>query len=114
MTSKNLCSCSWPWQACLPPATMMTSRHLPMSFRFPVPEKYSFTKNGESTIDLTVPAIHIGMCMELPDEMFGYEHATEESMMEVWMNRNSPFSDPKLNAFDGSIRDFVASSPRPV
>lgn len=81
---------------------------------FPVPEKYSFTRNGEPTIGLTVPAVHIGMCMELPGEMSGYEHATRKSMLDAWMNRNSPFSDPKLNAFDGSIPDFVASSPRPI
>ena len=44
---------------------------------FPVPETYSFTRGSESTIDLTVPAIHIGMCMELLDEMYDYEHATD-------------------------------------
>ncbi len=80
------------------------------TYDFPVPDTYDFSRNSQSTVNLTEPGYHISMCMELLDVLYDYEHSTLEGIMNMWNNENDPFSDSELNNYEGSIRDAVAAS----
>ena len=80
------------------------------TYDFPIPDTYTFERGGQSTIDLTVPAINIRMGEALINAMYDYKHHTHQEILDLWNNENNPFSDDDLNNYPGSVRETVASS----
>lgn len=80
------------------------------------PATYSFSREGESTVDFSGQTTRIKMGAELLDAMLDFDNATAVSLLEMFRNETeagedaNPFSDANLNASDKSLKSKVAAS----
>ncbi len=82
----------------------------PDSVNIEVPVTYSFDREGESTVSFSGQTTRILMAEELVASMRDFDVATEQSLLDMYANENSPFSDDDLNASSKSVRGKVAAS----
>ena len=82
----------------------------PDSVNIEVPVTYSFDREGESTVSFSGQTTRILMAEELVASMRDFDTATEQSLLDMYANENSPFSDDDLNASSKSVRGKVAAS----
>jgi len=75
-----------------------------------VPETYSFTRGGESTINFPGQTQRILMGEELISSMLDFDNTTEQSLLDMYSNENTPFLNDDLNASTRQLRNTVASS----
>lgn len=82
---------------------------------FEVPDNYTFTRNGESTVSFGGQTTRILMGAELKGAMEDPANS-EEKLLEMFANQAAdgsdvnPWSDPDLNASTKSLRSKVAAS----
>jgi len=82
-----------------------------ISLSLEVPETYTFTRDGASTVSFSGQTTRIAMAEELVTAMLDFDQ-TRDGLMNMFTNAEgtSPFSDPALNASDKSLRSKVAAS----
>lgn len=79
------------------------------------PSTYSFTRNGESTVDFNGQTTRILMATELINAMKDFS-TNESSLVEMYSNQTlsggdaDPFSDSDLNSSSKSVKSKVAAS----
>lgn len=80
------------------------------------PATYSFSRNGESTVDFSGQTTRIMMGGELLDAMMDFDNSTSVSLLEIFRNETeagedaNPFSLVDLNASDKSLKSKIAAS----
>ena len=77
-----------------------------------VPETYSFTRGGESTVSFSGQTTRILMAEEIASAFLDFDATTEESLQAMFAHIEGAddFSDPDLNASDKSVRSKTAAS----
>jgi len=75
-----------------------------------VPLTYSFERDGESTVNFPGQTQRILMAEELIASMRDFDMATEQLLLDMYANENSPFENDDLNASNRQLRNTVASS----
>ncbi len=75
-----------------------------------VPTTYSFERDGESTVSFSGQTTRILMGEALISSMQDFDTATEQSLLDMYANENTPFEDEDLNASSKSVRGKVAAS----
>lgn len=75
-----------------------------------IPETYTFTRNGESTVSYSGQTTRLKMSKELLGAFKAPETASEESMSNMFSNLNNPFSETALNESTKSVKSKVAAS----
>jgi len=75
-----------------------------------VPDTYSFERDGESTVNFPGQTQRILMGEELISYMLDFDTATEQSLLDMYANENTPFGNDDLNASSRQLRNTVASS----
>ena len=77
---------------------------------FEIPQQYTFVRNGESTVDFNGQTTRILMAEEILD-VFDDRQTTEEKLIAMFSNENSPFTNEDLNqATSKVLRSKVAAS----
>lgn len=74
-----------------------------------VPEAYTFTRNGESTVSFSGQTTRILMAEELLGDLLNPER-TEEQLSNMFSNEDNPFSSEGLNSSSKDIKSKVAAS----
>lgn len=80
------------------------------------PATYSFSREGESTVDFSGQTTRIMMGSELLSAMMDFDNATSASLLEMFRNETeagedaNPFTSADLNASDKSLKSKVAAS----
>lgn len=82
----------------------------PDSVNIETPVTYSFDRDGESTVSFSGQTTRILMAEELVASMRDFDIATEQSLLDMYANENSPFSSDDLNTSTKSVRGKVAAS----
>lgn len=82
---------------------------MPTGPELEVPETYSFTRDGQSTVSFDGQTTRILMSGELISDLTNPE-ATAESLANMFSNENNPFSDEDLNSSSKSVKSKVAAS----
>ena len=81
-----------------------------------LPESYSFSREGQSTVDFSGQTTRILMGEELISAMLDFDNATAETLLEMYRNETAtggdanPFARADLNAATKSIKSKVAAS----
>ena len=75
-----------------------------------VPVSYDFTRNGESTVNFEGQTTRLQMSAELLSNFTDFDNASEEMLLNMFANENSPFANADLNASSKSIKSKVAAS----
>ncbi|WP_299155409.1 DUF4856 domain-containing protein [uncultured Christiangramia sp.] len=75
-----------------------------------VPVSYEFTRNGESTVNFEGQTTRLQMSAELLSNFTDFDNASEEMLLNMFANENSPFANADLNASSKSIKSKVAAS----
>jgi hypothetical protein len=75
-----------------------------------VPVTYSFERDGASTVSFSGQTTRILMGEELIASMRNFDAATEQSLLDMFANENSPFESGDLNASTKNVRGKVAAS----
>lgn len=75
-----------------------------------VPETYTFTRNGESTVKYGGQTTRLKMSKELLVAFNEPTTSTQESLSNMFSNINDPFSETALNESSKSIKSKVAAS----
>ena len=75
-----------------------------------VPVSYDFTRNGESTVNFEGQTTRLQMSAELLSNFTDFDNASEEMLLNMFANENSPFANEDLNASSKSIKSKVAAS----
>lgn len=74
-----------------------------------VPETYSFTRDGQSTVSFDGQTTRLLMSGELTAGFMNPD-ATEEDLANMFSNENNPFSNEDLNTSSKSVKSKVAAS----
>ncbi|MDC7996271.1 DUF4856 domain-containing protein [Altibacter sp. HG106] len=74
------------------------------------PEMYSFVRDGESTVSFSGQTTRIQMAEEMLSVFLDFDTTTEDLLLNMLSNENSPFSDPSLNESDKNILSKIAAS----
>ncbi len=74
------------------------------------PATYSFERNGSSTVSFSGQTTRIEMGEELADILKDWDNLTEQKLLDMFANQNSPFTDTDLNASTKSIKSKTAAS----
>jgi len=75
-----------------------------------VPVSYDFTRNGESTVNFEGQTTRLQMSAEILSNFTDFDNASEEMLLNMFANENSPFANEDLNASSKSIKSKVAAS----
>lgn len=75
-----------------------------------VPVTYSFERDGASTVSFSGQTTRILMGEELISSMRNFDTATEQSLLDMYANENSPFESGDLNTSTKNVRGKVAAS----
>ncbi len=75
-----------------------------------VPQDYSFTRNGSTTVDFNGQTTRLQMAKEISSSFKDFENTTETSLSNMFSNENSPFSSAELNNSNKSVKSKVAAS----
>lgn len=73
-----------------------------------VPQKYEFTRNGQSTVSFSGQTTRIEMAESIVGDLKEFDN--EQVLLDRFSNNNDPFNDPDLNASSKSIKSKVAAS----
>ena len=75
-----------------------------------VPVTYSFERDGASTVSFSGQTTRILMGEALIASMSDFDTATEQSLLDMYANENSPFESDDLNTSTKNVRGKVAAS----
>lgn len=75
-----------------------------------IPTSYSFSREGESTVDYNGQTTRLLMSKELLAAFTDVDNSTEQSLSNMFSNVNSPFSAAALNDSGKDIKSKVAAS----
>ena len=75
-----------------------------------VPVSYEFTRNGASTVNFEGQTTRLQMSAEILSNFTDFDNASEEMLLNMFANENSPFANENLNASSKSIKSKVAAS----
>lgn len=75
-----------------------------------VPVSYEFTRNGASTVNFEGQTTRLQMSAEILSNFTDFDNASEEMLLNMFANENSPFANEDLNASSKSIKSKVAAS----
>ncbi|WP_298246348.1 DUF4856 domain-containing protein [uncultured Christiangramia sp.] len=75
-----------------------------------VPVSYEFTRNGASTVNFEGQTTRLQMSAEILSNFTDFDNASEEMLLNMFANENSPFANADLNASSKSIKSKVAAS----
>ncbi|MFV8281722.1 DUF4856 domain-containing protein [Christiangramia marina] len=75
-----------------------------------VPVSYDFTRNGASTVNFEGQTTRLQMSAEILSNFTDFDNASEEMLLNMFANENSPFANEDLNASSKNIKSKVAAS----
>ncbi|PHR97665.1 MAG: DUF4856 domain-containing protein [Leeuwenhoekiella sp.] len=77
-----------------------------------VPQNYTFTREGNSTVDFNGQTTRIAMAEAISSSLLDFDNATEASIMAQFTHAagDADFGDAALNASDKNVRSKVAAS----
>ncbi|MGR3811717.1 DUF4856 domain-containing protein [Jiulongibacter sp. NS-SX5] len=75
-----------------------------------IPETYSFSRNGESTVSYSGQTTRLQMAAELTSAMSASGTSTAETLVGMYRNQGGFFANADLNASDKSVKSKVAAS----
>ena len=75
-----------------------------------VPANYTFERNNASTVDFNGQTTRLEMSKELLSNFNDFDNATEDMLLNMFANENSPFENAALNESSKSIKSKVAAS----
>lgn len=77
-----------------------------------VPQNYTFTREGNSTVDFNGQTTRIAMAEAISSSLLDFDNATEASIMAQFTHTagDADFEDAALNASDKNVRNKVAAS----
>jgi hypothetical protein len=75
-----------------------------------IPENYSFTRNGSSTISYEGQTTRLLMVKEIFSSFNDFENYSAGKISNMFINENNPFADAALNASGKSVKSKVAAS----
>ncbi|WP_235297348.1 DUF4856 domain-containing protein [Portibacter marinus] len=81
----------------------------PKEVKIDVPTFYTFSRDGQSTVSFEGQTTRIKMAEELVSAMEDFTQS-EEQLINMFRNVNTPFSDQDLNSSSKSIKSKVAAS----
>ncbi|WP_026933783.1 DUF4856 domain-containing protein [Christiangramia echinicola] len=74
------------------------------------PVNYTFQRDGNSTVSYSGQTTRLQMGAELMSNFTNFDSASEEMLINMFANENSPFENASLNESSKSIRSKVAAS----
>ena len=74
------------------------------------PVNYTFQRDGNSTVSYSGQTTRLQMGAELMSNFTNFDSASEEMLLNMFANENSPFENASLNESSKSIRSKVAAS----
>lgn len=75
-----------------------------------IPETYTFSRDGESTVSYDGQTTRLMMSKELLTAFNDVDNSTETSLSNMFSNTNEPFSTAELNSSSKTIKSKVAAS----
>ena len=76
----------------------------------PVPVDYTFTRNGESTVNFSGQTTRLLMGEDAIDALLDFDNATEQLILDMYRNENNPFDDESLNTAGKDLKSKTAAS----
>lgn len=83
---------------------------LPEPKQIEIPENYSFSRDGASTVSYGGQTTRLLMVKEIFSSFNDFENFSEGKISNMFSNENNPFSDAALNGSDKSVKSKVAAS----
>ncbi|MDR5590957.1 DUF4856 domain-containing protein [Christiangramia sp. SM2212] len=75
-----------------------------------IPETYNFERDGMSTVDYNGQTTRLQMTAEILSNFNDFDNASEELLLNMFANENSPFVNASLNESSKSVKSKVAAS----
>ena len=75
-----------------------------------VPANYTFERNNNSTVSFSGQTTRLQMSKELLSNFNDFDNASEELLLNMFANENSPFENAALNESSKSVKSKVAAS----
>lgn len=75
-----------------------------------IPANYTFERDNSSTVNYGGQTTRLQMSAELLSNFTDFDNASEELLLDMFANENSPFENSSLNASSKSVRSKVAAS----
>lgn len=82
----------------------------PGNTKIDTPVNYTFERDNSSTVSYGGQTTRIQMAKELVANLKDFENATEEMVLNMFANENSPFQNSELNESSKSVKSKVAAS----
>ncbi|MCB7480980.1 DUF4856 domain-containing protein [Christiangramia sediminis] len=74
------------------------------------PATYNFERDNSSTVDFNGQTTRLQMAAELNSNFNDFDNATEELLLNMFVNENAPFENASLNESSKSVKSKVAAS----
>lgn len=74
------------------------------------PLDYTFIRNDASTVSFSGQTARIQMGEEIIDAMLEFDGTTEQALLDMFANQNSPFNNDDLNASSKTVKSKTAAS----
>jgi len=75
-----------------------------------IPVNYTFQRDNNSTVDFNGQTARLQMSAELLSNFTDFDNASEELVLNMFSNENSPFENASLNESSKSVKSKVAAS----
>ncbi|WP_034922384.1 DUF4856 domain-containing protein [Gillisia sp. CAL575] len=75
-----------------------------------IPENYTFQRDNSSTVDYNGQTTRLQMSAELLEKFTDFDNASEDLLLNMFSNENSPFEDISLNESSKSVKSKIAAS----
>ena len=82
----------------------------PIGNEIDVPANYTFERNNSSTVDFNGQTTRLQMSKEILSNFNDFDNATEDLLLNMFANENSPFANAALNESSKSVKSKVAAS----
>ncbi len=82
----------------------------PGKINIETPLNYTFQRDNSSTVDYNGQTTRLQMSAELISNFTNFDNASEELLLNMFSNENSPFENASLNESSKSVKSKVAAS----
>ena len=82
----------------------------PGGINIETPVNYTFQRDNSSTVDYNGQTTRLQMSAELLSNFTDFDNASEELLLNMFSNENSPFENASLNESSKSVKSKVAAS----
>ncbi len=82
----------------------------PGGINIETPVNYTFQRDNSSTVDYNGQTTRLQMSAELLSNFTDFDNASEELLLNMFSNENSPFENASLNESSKSVKSKIAAS----